>query len=163
MVCITSVLCPEYNPLHACINGVNACIQTNGLKAYIPDKGFNLYIHMNGLGLNLYRNINEPHGGSASVSVCVYIYMRRRHTRWLPRVRRLVLQSGVLQVRGWPKHSAVLGTGSPQWRWSVRPHQVHLWLPSAPTGSWQPGHVTCPFSRVACCMDSRLAAFGRGA
>ena len=49
------------------------------MKAYIPDKGFNLYIHMNGLGLNLYRNINEPHGGSASVSVCVYIYASPSH------------------------------------------------------------------------------------
>ena len=80
MVCITSVLCPEYNPLHACINGVNVYIQTNGLNVYIPEKGFNLYIHMNELGLNLYRNINEPHGCSASVSVCVYICVAALNT-----------------------------------------------------------------------------------
>ena len=35
---------------------------------------------MNGLGLNLYRNINEPHGCSASVSVYVYICVAALNT-----------------------------------------------------------------------------------
>ena len=50
------------------------------MNAYILEKGFNLYIHMNELGLNLYRNINEPHGCSASVSVCVYICVAALNT-----------------------------------------------------------------------------------
>ena len=65
--------------------------------------------------------------------------------------------SAVLHQTGWPWPSSVSGAASPHGRCNMRWHHVHLWLPSALTGSSQPGQLSLPSCSVCCCVAASAA------